>query len=239
MSELRVTLGLHFRFCSLEVLKKIDRISSASNNPREMIDLYHEAGEISRSMENYDQAIDYFHRELAQARLADIPDDILYCHRFIAECYLRKNHFLTCEKYHLNFLALAKQYARDERIEQAYTCLANTYWLWLSYLQDDILYDPEGDQLPRDLCQRSLDAAENSLLVINKLDCQLEVDIREKRVVKTKDIEQKRQDLALRRVRSYINIANAISEKYLNGKKENANLKAFSQYIKNAVELAK
>ena len=93
-----------------------------------------------------------------------------------------------------------------ERIEQAYTCLANTYWLWLSYLQDDILYDSEYDQLPRELCQRSLDAAENSLLIISKLDYQLDIDIKEKHLIKIKDIQEKQQDLALRRVRSYINI---------------------------------
>jgi len=189
----------------IEILKKIDRITS-ENNPKEQIDLYHEAGEAYRSMGNYDQAIKYFQLELHQSQLADLHDDILYCHRFLGECYLYKNEFYTCEKYHLNFLSLAKKYANNERIEQAYTCLANTYWLWLSYLQDDILYDGEYDQLPRDLCQRSLDAAENSLLIINKLDYQLEIDIKEKRLMKIKDIEQKKQDLALRRVRSYINI---------------------------------
>ncbi len=225
-------------FFSIEILKKIDRISS-ENNPKVIIDLYHEAADTYRSMGNYDQAINYFNLELDQAQLADLHDDILYCHRFLGECYLYKNQFLTSEKYHFNFLLLAKEYGHDERIEQAYTCLANTYWLWLSYLQDDILYDGEYDQLPKDLCQRSLDAAENSLLIINKLDYQLEIDMKEKRLIKLKEIEQKKQDFALRRVRSYINIANTISEKYLNGNKDNANLKAFSQYIKNAIELSK
>ena len=115
-----------------------------------------------------------------------------------------KNEFHTSEKYHLNFLSLAKEYVDDERIEQAYTCLANTYWLWLSYLQDDILYDSEFDQFPRDLCERSLDAAKNSLVIIEKLQYQLDTDMKEKHSNKTKDIEQK--DLALRRVRCFSNI---------------------------------
>jgi len=126
---------------------------------------------------------------------------------------LYKNQFYTSEKYHLKFLSLAKEYANDERIEQAYTCLANTYWLWLSYLQDDILYDCEYDKLPRDLCKRSLDAAENSLLIITKLDYQLDIDIKEKRLIKIKDIEEKQQDLALRRCRSYINIGRNFDRK--------------------------
>jgi len=155
---------------------------------------------------NYDQAIVYFNLELYESQSADIHDDILYCHRFLGECYLCKNEFYTSERYHLKFLSLAKDYANDERIEQAYTCLAHTYWIWLSYLQDDILYDSEYDQFPRDLCKRSLDAAKNSLLIIKKLDYQLDIDIKEKRLIKIKDIEQKQQDLVLRRARSYINI---------------------------------
>ncbi len=123
-----------------------------------------------------------------------------------------KNEFHTSERYHLNFLSLAKEYTNDERIEQAYTCLANTYWIWLSYLQDDILYDSESDQFPRDLCKRSLDAAKNSLLSINKLDNQLDIDIKEKHLNNTKDIQEKQQDLALRRVRSYINIGKLFKE---------------------------
>ncbi len=192
-------------FFIIEILKKIDRINS-KNNFQEKIDIYHEAAEAYRSIGNYDEAIKYFNLELNQSQLADLHDDILYCNRFLGECYLYKNQFYTSEKYHLNFLSLAKDYANDERIEQAYTCLANTYWLWLSYLQDDILYDCEYDQLPRDLCKRSLDAAENSLLIITKLDYQLDIDIKEKRLIKIKDIQEKQQDLALRRCRSYINI---------------------------------
>ncbi|CAF4443425.1 unnamed protein product, partial [Adineta steineri] len=94
-------------------------------------------------------------------------------------------------------------------------------------------------QFPRDLCKRSFDAANNSLIIIEKLDYQLDIDIKDKRLIKIKDIEEQQQDLALRRVRSYINIANALSEKYLHDGKNNEHLKDFSQYIKKAVELSK
>lgn len=201
---------LIFFCCCIEILKKLDRINS-KNTFKEKIDVYHEAAEVYRSIGNYDEAIKYFNLELNQAQLANIHDDILYCHRFLGDCYLYKNQFHISEKYHLKFLLLAKEFMNDERIEQAYTCLANTYWLWLSYLQDDILYDGENDQLPRNLCQQSLDAAENSLLIINKLD----MDIKEKRFSKIKDIEKQQQDLALRRVRSYINIGNKTTKKNL------------------------
>jgi tetratricopeptide (TPR) repeat protein len=201
---------INFHFFCIEILKKVHRINS-KNNSKEKIDIYHEAGEVYRSMGNYDEAIKYFNLELNESQSADLHDDILYCHRFLGECYLYKNEFSTSEKYQLNFLSLAKEYANDERIEQAYTCLANTYWLWLSYLQDDILYDWEYDRLPRDLCKKSLDAAENSLWIINKLDYQLEIDVKEKKVMKIKQ-----QDLALRRVRSYINIGN---KNFMNKKK--------------------
>lgn len=187
-----------------EISKKLDRIDSKSTY-KEKIDLYHEAAEIYQSIGDYDQAIKYFLLELNQSELANLHDDVLYCYRFLGDCYLYKNQYHISEKYHLKLLTLAKELFNHECIEQAYTCLANTYWLWLSYLQDDILYD-ENDQLPRDLCEKSLDAAENSLLIINKLDCQLDIDIKEKRLNKLKDIEEKQQDLALRRARSYINI---------------------------------
>jgi hypothetical protein len=68
------------------------------------------------------------------------------------------------------------------------------------------LHDPECDQLPREICKRSLDAAKNSLLMIEKLDYQLKIDMRKTSNVKTKDIEKRQQDLALKRVRAYINI---------------------------------
>ncbi|CAF3924728.1 unnamed protein product [Adineta steineri] len=244
-----------------KILKKADRIRqlNTENNSQEKIDIYHEAGEACRSIGNYDKAIIYFNLELHEAQLANLHDDILYSHRFLGECYLYKNEFYTSEKYHLKFLSLAKSYNDNERIEQAYTCLANTYWLWLSYLQDDMLYDSEYDQFPRDLCKRSFDAATNSLIIIEKLDYQLDIDIKEKRLIKIKDIEEQQQDLALRRVRSYINIgkyfnkifhnekqttncfylANALSEKYLHDGKDNEHLKDFSKYIKKAVELSK
>lgn len=144
--------------------------------------------------------------ELKEAQLGDLREDILYCHRFIGECYFAKNEFATSEKHHLNFLAAAQEYADDERTEQAYTCLAHTYWVWLSYLQDDILHDPELDLFPREICKRSLDAAKNSLLMIEKLDYQLKIDIKKKTTLKAKDIEKRQHDLALRRVRAYINI---------------------------------
>ena len=179
----------------VEILKQITRLSSNST-PKEKIDLYHEAGEISRSLGHYEQAIRYFLAELHQAQASNIRDDILYAHRFLGECYLENNQFLLSEKYHLTFLALAKEYGYDERIEQAYTCLTNTYWLWLSYLQEDVLYDAENDQLPKELCQKSFQAAENSLAMIEKLE--------------KKSIKQKQQDLVLRRVRSYINIGRRI-----------------------------
>jgi hypothetical protein len=60
--------------------------------------------------------------------------------------------------------------------------------------------------LPREICKRSLDAAKNSLLMIEKLDYQLKIDMRKTSNVKTKDIEKRQQDLALKRVRAYINI---------------------------------
>lgn len=180
-----------------EILKQIDRCSSKTH-PKEKIDLYHEAGEISRSLGNYDQAIEYFLIELQQAQSFNSHDDILYSYRCLGECYLEKNHYPISEKYHLKFLSFAKQYEDDERIEQAYTCLANTYWLWFSYLQDDLFYDVEKDQLPKELCQKSFDAAQNSLLIIEKLEqCQ--------RLNK-----QKKQDLILRRARSYINMGRSI-----------------------------
>lgn len=103
-------------------------------------------------------------------------------------------------------MSAALDYADDERAEQAYTCLAHTYWVWLSYLQDDMLHDSERDQFPREICKKSLDAAKNSLLMIKKLDYQLKIDIKNKQNIKAKYIEKRQQDLALRRVRTYINI---------------------------------
>lgn len=238
----------------LEILKKLDRIDP-QNHPKENIDIYHEIAEAYRSSGNYDQAINYFHLELRESERADLQEDILYCHRFIGECYLYKNQFSLAEKSHLHFLALAKRYANAERIEQAYTCLSNTYWLWLSYLQDDILYDLECDQLPKDLCRQSLEAAENSLLMINQLDHRLETEVKEKMLVRAKDRQEKEKDLALRRVRSYINIgkhlpveaveklisylANALCENYVNSIGDHVTLKSFSQYTRNAIDLAK
>jgi hypothetical protein len=124
----------------------------------------------------------------------------------LGECYFAKNEFSTSEKHHLNFLSSAQEYADDERTEQAYTCLAHTYWVWLSYLQDDILHDSECDRFPREICKRSLDAAKNSLLMIEKLDYQLKIDMKNKQNIKIKDLEKRQQDLALKRVRAYINI---------------------------------
>ncbi|CAF4073803.1 unnamed protein product [Rotaria sp. Silwood2] len=225
---------------TMKLLKEADRIYHAgSRNPKEKIDVYHEAAEACRSIGKYDQAIKYFTLELHEAQQADIRDDILYCQRFLGECYFAKNEFSTSEKHHLNFLSSAQEYADDERTEQAYTCLAHTYWVWLSYLQDDILHDSEREQFPREICKKSLDAAKNSLLMIEKLDYQLKIDMKTKQNIKIKDIEKRQQDLALRRVRAYINIANAMSEKYTTGDKSGANLKALSQYIKSAIELAK
>ncbi|CAF4627766.1 unnamed protein product [Rotaria sp. Silwood1] len=223
-----------------KLLKEAERIYHAgSRNSKEKIDVYHEAAEACRSIGKYDQAIKYFTLELHEAQKADIRDDILYCHRFLGECYFAKNEFSTSEKHHLNFLSSAQEYADDERTEQAYTCLTHTYWVWLSYLQDDVLHDSERDQLPREICKKSLDAAKNSLLMIEKLDYQLKIDMKTKQNIKTKDFEKRQQDLALRRVRAYINIANAMSEKYTTGDKSGANLRALSQYIKSAIELAK
>jgi len=37
----------------------------------------------------------------------------------------------------------------------------------------------------------------------------------------------------------FVYLANAMSEKYINSNKDNISLKAFSQYIKNAIELSK
>ena len=88
----------------------------------------------------YDEAIKYFSLELREAQSADLREDILYCHRFLGECYFAKNEFSTSEKHHLNFLSSAREFADDERTEQAYTCLTHTYWVWLSYLQDDVFY---------------------------------------------------------------------------------------------------
>ncbi|UJR20716.1 hypothetical protein I4U23_023838 [Adineta vaga] len=226
---------------SYKLLRKAQRVRQLNieTNSKQKIDIYHEAAEACRSIGDYDQAIIYFNLELHESVLANLSDDILYCHRFLGECYLYKNSFHTSEKYQLNFLSLSKIYGNNERIEQAYTCLSNTYWLWLSYIQDDILYDIENDPLPHRLCKQSLEAAENSLSVIDKLDWQLENEIREKRLVKMKNIEEKQQDFALRRVRSYINIANALCEIYINDNTDNESLKSFSQYIKKAVELAK
>ncbi len=151
----------------------------------------------------YNEAIKYFSLELREAQSADLREDILYCHRFLGECYFAKNEFSTSEKHHLNFLSSAQEFADDERTEQAYTCLAHTYWVWLSYLQDDVLHDAQCDQFPREICKRSLDAAKNSLLMIEKLDYQLKID---KQTMKIKDLEKRQHDLALKRVRAYINI---------------------------------
>ncbi|CAF2157926.1 unnamed protein product [Rotaria magnacalcarata] len=223
-----------------KLIKEAERIQhSVSRNPKEKIDIYHETAEACRSIGKYDHAIKYFTLELREAQSADIRDDILYCHRFLGECYFAKNEFATSEKHHLNFLSSAQEYIDDERTEQAYTCLAHTYWVWLSYLQDDMLHDTECDQFPREICKKSLDAAKNSLLMIEKLDYQLKIDMKAKQNIKTKDMEKRQQDLALKRVRAYINIANAMSDKYTTGDKSGANLKALSQYIKSAIELAK
>ncbi|CAF0793498.1 unnamed protein product [Adineta ricciae] len=224
-----------------KILRKAERVRqlNVEMKSKEKIDIYHEAAEACRTLGDYDKAIVYFNLELHESELANLSDDILYCHRFLGECYLHKHSFRTSEKYQLKFLSLAKSYGNNERIEQAYTSLANTYWLWLSYLQDDILYDAENDQLPRSLYKQSLEAAQNSLAVIDQLDWQLENEIRDKRLTKMKSIEDKQQDLALRRVRSYINIANALCEIYISDNTDDESLKSFSQYIKKAVELAK
>jgi hypothetical protein len=42
--------------------------------------------------------------------------------------------------------------------------------------------------------------------MIEKLDYQLKIDMRKTSNIKTKDIEKRQQDLALKRVRAYINI---------------------------------
>ena len=69
-----------------------------------------------------------------------------------------------------------------------------------------MLHDVQADQFPREICKRSLDAAKNSLLVIEKLDQQLKIEMKKKLTMKAKDLEKRQQDLALRRVRAYINI---------------------------------
>ena len=137
-----------------------------------------------------------------ESEQANLHDDILYCYRFLAECYLYKNQFTISEKYHLKFLTLAKTYSNNERLEQAYACLAYMYWLWFSYLQDDILYDEQCDELPRSLREKSFEAAEKSLEIIN----QLEIQNRERTFIRNKDRQDIENVLALRRVRSYINI---------------------------------
>lgn len=163
-----------------------------------------------RPLGKYDEAIKYFSLELREAQKADLREDVLYCHRFLGECYFAKNEFATSEKHHLNFLSSAQEYADDERTEQAYTCLAHTYWVWLSYLQEDVLHDVQADHFPREICKRSLDAAKNSLLVIEKLYHQLKIEVKIKATtMKAKDLEKRQQDLALRRVRAYINIGKA------------------------------
>ena len=73
-----------------------------------------------------------------------------------------------------------------------------------------MLHDSECDQFPREICKRSLDAAKNSLLMIEKLDYQLKIEIKKKQNIKIKDLEKRQQDLALRRVRAYINIGKSI-----------------------------
>jgi tetratricopeptide (TPR) repeat protein len=215
-----------FFFLIAELLKEAERVRhTGSRNFKEKIDIYHEAAEACRSLGTflqkklkytfliflgkYNEAIKYFKLELHEAQSADLREDILYCHRFLGECYFAKNEFSTSEKHHLNFLSTAQEYADDERTEQAYTCLAQTYWVWLSYIQDDMLHDSERDQFPREICKRSLDAAKNSLLMIEKLDYQLKIEI--KKNSKIKDLEKRQQDLALRRVRAYINIGKSIS----------------------------
>lgn len=42
--------------------------------------------------------------------------------------------------------------------------------------------------------------------MIEKLDYQLKIDMKTKQNVKTKDIEKRQHELALKRVRAYINI---------------------------------
>ncbi len=42
--------------------------------------------------------------------------------------------------------------------------------------------------------------------MIEKLDYQLKIDMKNKQNLKIKDLEKRQQDLALRRVRAYINI---------------------------------
>ena len=228
-NEFKVTISSCFRseirFFGLELLKEAERVRHAgSKNPKEKIDIYHETAEACRSvgkypssspelkflvltfLGKYDEAIKYFTLELREAQSADLREDILYCHRFLGECYFAKNEFSTSEKHHLNFLASAQEFVDDERTEQAYTCLAHTYWVWLSYLQDDVLHDPDCDRLPREISKRSLDAAKNSLLMIEKLDYQLRIDMKQKLTMKSKDLEKRQQDLALKRVRAYINI---------------------------------
>lgn len=74
-----------------------------------------------------------------------------------------------------------------------------------------MLHDSEFDQFSREICKKSFDAAKNSLLVIEKLDFQLKNDMKQKQNFKLKDLEKRQQDLALKRVRTYINIG---KEKY-------------------------
>lgn len=195
----------------LELIKEAERIRLSNlKNPKDKIDIYHEAADACRSVGKFDEAIKYFKLELREAQLGDCRDDILFCHRFIGECFLSQNEFSTCEKHFLNFLSASQEFADDERTEQAYTCLAHLYWLWLSYLQEDILHDSNSDLFPREICRRSLDAAKNSLLMIEKLDFQLKIEMKKK----VKGADKRQDDLALRRVRSYINIGK-ISRKYV------------------------
>lgn len=42
--------------------------------------------------------------------------------------------------------------------------------------------------------------------MIEKLDYQLKIDMKKKSNIKIKDLEKRQQDLALKRVRTYINI---------------------------------
>ena len=47
--------------------------------------------------------------------------------------------------------------------------------------------------------------------MIEKLDYQLKIDMKNKQSMKIKDLEKRQQDLALRRVRSYINLGKITS----------------------------
>ncbi|CAF0838425.1 unnamed protein product [Didymodactylos carnosus] len=190
----------------------------------------------------HDEALEQFEYELKTAQDNNLEDDILLSLRRIGDCYVEKNKFRLAESSFKEYLKCAQEQANDDETERAFTSLAVLYLRWYEYMQEDILCDDE--KLLQETFNRSYDAAYNSLLTIEKLD-KLHVEEKKKMGLKSKRRNNEfmsdkdyEKDLALRRVRTYINMANAINEKYSTDN-SSSSLHKIRKLVNDALTLAK